>query len=443
MTDYTRNRYRLDTTSADTSGPGRIITVNLPEAAVLDLKSFRMFFKVQAGTTGVAGTNLTCAVLPDQAESMIAKVEVYINGVQVSSGASEYNTLSRIVKIGMSSPDRNGSVDRLCRHAYMLDSATSLSDAEAAYLCISEWNNILGQASTRFLPTSLVGQVQVRITFASNAILTPIVGTAITKNVYQTTYLNGGTITPTLDGNQDDLRKQISYSVSDFRFSIDAISVCPAYNQLLAEQLSREGELKLNYSEYYTFLASNINVNRFSLASSSIDAMWNGYRSADYQSVGNPAVKSSDAFGSTTLVAQYHAFSSFDYDTSSLIPVSNLQYQWSINNVLYPQYQARIEDAMEDIAYVHDKVGQQSSGILPSSRSNFKNVYCELPLTLCHPSGMGLSVRSGYNSRGVNSTMLATVSGQANLPSTYNNVVVVKTTAQLKIGIGRSLAIDF
>ena len=67
MTDYTRNRYRLDTTSADTSGPGRIITVNLPEAAVLDLKSFRMFFKVDGITgnsTGVAADKVS-AYLPE------------------------------------------------------------------------------------------------------------------------------------------------------------------------------------------------------------------------------------------------------------------------------------------------------------------------------------------------------------------------------------------
>jgi hypothetical protein len=58
---------------------------------------------------------------------------------------------------------------------------------------------------------------------------------------------------------------------------------------------------------------------------------------------------------------------------------------------------------------------------------------------------MGLSVRSGYNSRGVNSTMIWSLYNipSATLPASYNNIVVVKTTAQLKIGIGRSLAIDF
>ena len=44
MSDYTRNRYRLDTTSATQASAGQIITVNFPEASLLDMKSFRFFF---------------------------------------------------------------------------------------------------------------------------------------------------------------------------------------------------------------------------------------------------------------------------------------------------------------------------------------------------------------------------------------------------------------
>jgi hypothetical protein len=90
-------------------------------------------------------------------------------------------------------------------------------------------------------------------------------------------------------------------------------------------------------------------------------------------------------------------------------------------------------------------VGQQADGIIPTTRENFKTGFFQIPLCLNHPSGMGLSVRSGYNSRGVNSTMLLTLSNipAGTLPANFNNIVVAQTTAQLKIGIGRSLAIDF
>jgi hypothetical protein len=446
ISDYTRNRYRLDTLSSDTANAGRIVTVNLPEASILDLKSFRMFFKVAGNSAGAGGTAVH-AYLPDDASTLLSKVEVYINGVQVSSGASEYNTLARLVKIGQSSPDRNGSVDRMNAHSFV---ATPVSgSSETAYVCISEWHNILGQSSTRFLPTSLVGQVTIRITFAPNSCLIPFAqGQA---NVYSIDgWAVGGAVSGAANapaaGTQTDNMALITYTVSEIRFSIDAISVCSAYNQLLAEQLSREGELKLNYKEYYTFIQSGVQVNKFSLASSSIDSMWNGYRNGSYLTVGQPAIAvGASAFGTTAYVTNMLGFNSFDPDTSLIAPVSNLRFQYSINNVLYPQYLAQAEDAMADVAFVHDKVGQGALGVMPNTRDIYKRAYAELPLTLCHPSGMGLSVKSGYNSRGVNSTMIATTSGQTALPTgnNFNNVVVVGTTATLKIGIGRSLAVEF
>jgi hypothetical protein len=116
-----------------------------------------------------------------------------------------------------------------------------------------------------------------------------------------------------------------------------------------------------------------------------------------------------------------------------------------VNNVLLPQYLAFIEDAACDVAFSHDKMGRGAMGIIPTTRENFKKGFFQTPLVLNHPSGLGLSVRSGYNSRGVNSTMIWNLYNipSATLPATYNNIVVVGTTAQLKIGIGRSLAIDF
>jgi hypothetical protein len=44
MSQYSRNRFRLETVSAETASAGRIITVNLPEGACLDMSSFRFHF---------------------------------------------------------------------------------------------------------------------------------------------------------------------------------------------------------------------------------------------------------------------------------------------------------------------------------------------------------------------------------------------------------------
>ena len=46
MNEVSRNTFKLETVSADTAGPNRIVTFNLPENAMMDMKSLRFFFNV-------------------------------------------------------------------------------------------------------------------------------------------------------------------------------------------------------------------------------------------------------------------------------------------------------------------------------------------------------------------------------------------------------------
>ena len=190
MSDYTRNRYRLDTTSATIGLPGQIITCNFPEASLLDMKSFRFYFKVTTQGSGT-GTDQVYARVSDDSSNFIQKLEVYLNGVQVSSGQNEYNSMARLIKIGKSSADRNATVGRLIEHSII----TAAAADEQAYLCVGTWNGFLNDLSTRFLPTSLMGQIQVRITLAPNAVLVPcqtIGGNAAIINApFQTPSLTG------------------------------------------------------------------------------------------------------------------------------------------------------------------------------------------------------------------------------------------------------------
>ena len=436
MSDYSRNKYRLDTTSATIASAGQIITCNFPEASLLDLKSFRFYFQVVTTSPNGSGsgTDLVYAACPDDASTFVQKLEVYLNGVQVSSGQNEYNSMCRLVKIGKGSNDRNSSFGQLSANSFIVPPGAAAN--QTANLCISEWNGFLNDVSTRFVPTSLMGQIQVRITLAPNAVLVPI--------------NSAGAVATTLTANAYANAQTMSYTINSIRFSIDAISVCPAYNEMLSQQLAREGLLKLNYKEYYTFLASNILTNRFALSSSSIDEMWGSLRPSTYNQAGQLALSVPQTNGGG-YVCNYLAFKSYDPDTNVYTPTSNLQYQWSLNNVLSPQYLAYVEDAMAEVPYVWDKVGQGAQGIIPTTRANFKTGFFQVPLRLNHPTGMGFNVRSGYNSRGVNSTMLFNIygvsptstTGGGTTTSDWNNIVVVGTTAQLKIGLGRSLAIDF
>ena len=72
---------------------------------------------------------------------------MYLNGVQLQQGAAEYNTICRMLKIGRSSRDKDGSTDRALSHG-----AISMSDASVV---VSDWKGFLGESSTRFIGTGL------------------------------------------------------------------------------------------------------------------------------------------------------------------------------------------------------------------------------------------------------------------------------------------------
>ena len=97
MTNYNRNRFRLETVSNDTAGPGRVVSVNLPEGgSLIDSKSFKMHFDVTT-TSVTTGGRVVSARLPADAASLISRVEVYLNGVQLMQGAAEYDIFQRFM----------------------------------------------------------------------------------------------------------------------------------------------------------------------------------------------------------------------------------------------------------------------------------------------------------------------------------------------------------
>lgn len=458
LSSYNRNRFRLETTSADTAGDGRIVTINLPENALLDMKSFRFFFDVEAGSN-----DSVIGLIPAHAASLISRVEVYVNGVQVQQGTSEYNTIYNMLQLGRGNQDAVRTKSRLISHGSLYSSggtalATALGTAgiskgEQASLCVDNWLGFLNETSTRFLPTDLLGQVQVRLTFAPNSVLSAV-GTAGSSNC------------GTLSAAQLTDAPGLSYTIRNMFFSVDSIVVGDAYNQLLRSKLMGAGSfLPLNYKEYYTFshdgISSTSYSNRFSLSAGSIDKLYAVQRGSlgtwAYNAIGAatcnaPAVADGvsplEAIGDP-LVGKYFTFVSAKGGASDSLDGA-LRYQWSINNVQHPQYLARMSEAMADMGYTNGKTGFDTNGIIPSSPSAFCRSMAVFSLQLNHPE-LGLSVQSGYNSRGINSTMSFAMQGLSSslarggvsATSNIQSLVCVETTSQLRISAGKALAVSF
>jgi len=129
----------------------------------------------------------------------------------------------------------------------------------------------------------------------------------------------------------------------------------------------------------------------------------------------------------------------------------NFRYFWQVNNVQHPQYQAKSLEALADIHYCSDKLGGKAQGSLVSSREWFKDGLGVITLQLDCPTEAGVAVRSGFNTRGINSALVLKQSGMSNPAAVAasgetadrTSFVVVESTQQLCIGLGKQLNIVY
>jgi hypothetical protein len=439
MSNYQRNRFRLETVSAETASANRIVTVNLPEGScVLDMRSFAFHFN--AHTTRLDHTDVAEHIqplLPADASSLISRVEVYVNGVQIQGALSEYDTATKLLNIGRSNRDREMSVKRALAHGAI----SSANDVDSVSIVMSDWLGFLGESTPRYLSTDLVGQIQVRITFAGNHVLSA-------KKIG----VPAGSANITTEGLT--LSPQMKYTIDNMFFTIDSVSISDDYTALLRQRLQSEEYISIFYPEYYSFSMENINgsshTTRFSLSVTSLDRIFATFRDSNYNTTGIPCHRSDYGTFAENLIENAHRFQAFN---DSNLKAGSLRYHFTINNVRYPQYSASGLDALFELALTHDKIHDTSNGNLVTSLNEFYDSKFCIPLTLCHPTAPKGS-QTGYNSKGINSQLTLSVSGQT-MPTAgpgggasqatdkIASYILCETTAELRCKLGRNCGVVF
>ena len=431
MTGQNRNRYRLETSGATTAGPSSIVTVNLPENCVIDLKSFRMHADLL--TTSDA-TNSVYAKLPADVSSLIQSVEVYIGGIQVQGAGVEYGTVCKILKTVRSTRDRDASVDYLLSHGeHNVDDAV-----DDVSVVMSDWKGFLGESSTRFMPSSVTGSISVRITFAPASVL----------GFKQATVAAGGNFT---DAAHITAAAALTYTASNIHFTCDSLHLGDAYERMLMDRLRSEEYLSCNFKEYYTqSLHGSSGAShsiKFNLSASSIDKCYAVFRDSNYQSSGIKSQVYTGSGGTNAAHSNAHHFKSFN---SSNTKTGSLRFHWTIASVRYPQYDATILDAAADLSLMTDQVDTHSRGHMVTSLTHMNQGCCILPLVLNVP-GQGLNTSSGMNSKGSSTQMSLEVTGQvpptaaaaSGTTAAISTFVVIETTAQLRISGNKQVGISY
>ena len=446
LSNYSRNTFRIEPNSSTSATAGRVIQITLPENSVLDMKSLRMFFNIKTKAGVGAATAIVYGLLPANIESIIASIEVYVNGVQVTQGTNEYNTICKVLKIGAYNQDAQQTNGVLVNHAIQVETLDSVTPAEIfgtaqkdegenGDVCIDNWSNFLGTTATRYLPTDILGSITIRMTLASDAVLSGALASGSTSASALTT----ATVTPP------------SYTVSNPYFTIDSCVLPDAYNELLRRRLMQDEYLPINYKEYYTFINSGVTSssysNRFALSSGCINALYAVQR-----------LDSHNIFGATTNLAKSSGSRSpigavgagvegkfFTYGTfkdGDDFVDGTFRFQFSINNVNMPQFLATNKYAMSNLAFVNNKLTPRAAGILVASESAFCDAQAVYTCSLSHPD-LSMKVMSGLNSRGINSQFYFNAQGLkgTSISTGMSCVVIADTTAQLRITAGRSCSV--
>ncbi len=446
LSNYSRNTFRIEPNSSTTATSGRVIQITLPENSILDMKSLRMFMRVTT-TKGVAtGPHDVLALLPANIEALISSIEVYVNGVQVAQGSNEYNTICKVIKLGAYNQDAQLSSGVLVNHATMvgsLDGVTLPGDIFGADLsgngengdvCIDNWCNFLGTTATRFIPTDVLGSITIKITLASDAVLS---GAILGKD--------------TNDPSLNSMDTNPSYKIENPFFTIDSCVLPEAYNELLRRRLMQDEYLPLNYTEYYTFINSGITgtsySNRFALSSGCINSL-HAVQRLDSHNIFGPATNLAPITGPRAPIKTGGAgFEGkfFTYKTFKSGPDfrdGTFKYQFNINNVAMPQFLASNKFAMANLPYVNNKLTPRTQGILVGGETSFCQGQAVYTCMLSHPD-LSSKVMSGLNSRGINSQFYFNAQGldSTQITSGMSSVVIASTTAQLRIASGRQVSV--
>ena len=423
LAGYHRNTFKIETVSASAVGAGRVIRVNLPENAIIDLKSFRWVIN-SARAGAVVGTTAGSRQVFPFVQGMIQRMEVSVGGISVSQGFNEYNSAFRLLRNARVPTSKSLSIDAALQNQ-TLD--TSVATAQQnIYMVCQDWLSIFGDPSTRFIDTGKTGVISVAITLADDAVLPVVSGLAI----------------PTSSSS--------TYVLDNFYFTIDCISMSDGmYDELVSRMISRDGYIPLSFNEYTSFQQDNLggttNQIRFALNSQSVNKIYGTLRPSDYITRGKAAVATT---GGTLVEASQPYFFNF---TNFAVTNTSAPFQsgYSINNSPHPAYGNASEiEWLSQLAICENKVAMDSPGNQIGSLLEFRKNKFVAAIRPNHPIDGETRNKfiSGYDTRGVQSQIVWNV---GNIDSTtltaaggfYSAYVLVETTSTLKIGAGRQLEI--
>mmetsp|Transcript_38815 Transcript_38815/g.53924 ORF Transcript_38815/g.53924 Transcript_38815/m.53924 type:complete len:422 (-) Transcript_38815:98-1363(-) len=407
--NVSRNTFKIEPRGSTDAKAGSIITCVLPTNTLVDMDTFAFWFDMNV----VNSTDATRAArFPNKLSSLIERIDVSIGGKSVSS-FNGYNVLTHIKDTML---DKSSFQDRaVSNHEHIVGNVNEFGvpvTTNEGYTLgpsygIRNWYGFLGECSPRVLDTSLLPEVQIRLTLATNDV-------CIVADTYA------------LAINTDSVDDKPNYSLSNMSFSVDTLSFSDgSYEKLVASKLEQDGYIEIPFKSYMS-TRGNSGTTRFSVSSQSVDKLYAVIREQGYDKPSKPvAIKLGSTSGSryTDRIAKYFKFSTGGIQN----------WQWKVNGVLYPQYVAGKMAALDTLQKMSPN---KHLGII-SNIQMFLDTHFIIPYRLNATDEV--HELSGYDTRQSTSAMEFTTDLVSAGAEVY---IFAEYTSVLKVGMGQQVLIE-
>jgi hypothetical protein len=346
-------------------------------------------------------TTRTAARLPNKLSTLLHRVEVLCGGQSIMPGFNGFNLVKHIKEVvhGSDCLKTTRAItnhENVCETTDFYGENIASNDPEAynagpSFMYTFDLG-FMGEVSPKVLDTALVPEITLRITLASSDVLVSSVGGA-------------------------------DFTLSNIYFTVVSYSVDGVYETLVEQRIRDRGFLEIPYKAYHTFQNRHTNNTRFSASSQSIDALYAVLRPSTYNDQGAAEDISTGDVGPVypSKLAKF-----LNCGKNGLT-----EYQYTINNQLYPSFRAKPLDAYKQLMLTSDK----NTNEIPNYRAYLEN-YFIIPQMLA--GDMVVGHINGADSRNTSSVFeLNTVGVGANVDS----FIVVESTQTLKIGAGKAMKI--
>lgn len=464
MSGFSTNTFKIETNNQSSATSSSIISIDLPNNSIINLRSFKLFFS--AITTGASAGGRLPPV-----KDLIERVEVAMGGIVLSQGTNFTNVLCEAKKALHA--DYTDAVlghpeyIRATSYVNPADTYTNVDnelDSSTLY-CVDEFEGFLGTADPMLFDTSIVPSIRIRFYMASDNVLSNVPGVEL--GIASGSFADGAGAVSVNGAPLPDAPNATKpkYSLSNIHAMVECISLADmTYENMLSSQMSAQGDLEVPYKAYYTFLDTHQGTSKFSVSASSLDRIFLAWRGADYNTVTNPITvgghKVQGAFTSKVTNTPIATATELDigrpqYDVGGVLDTNSEKYkgryfnfsqpvaygattewkaQLQLNGAYMPQFSARVEELYGITR--NSLEGSRKARMM--TLDQYRKNYCVQCFRLNMPNSEFSRSLSGVDSRATN---LQGIVRTENAVNGSNLAIFCETTEILNISAGRSISV--